>query len=181
MLDLFQSLFVATLTVSCIRMQNWITQYISFIFSCYRTLRLCRPNPSHSSCRQSTAPTMTLNHSKTWPVNTVAVVQLRVDPHGRTYSTLTDHTNIPFEEEPEGEVENIVKSPHQREKNVSEEEDVGVVLPLSRKHLEMFTRMSAPSFRTTVRTDTVSTTLEQDTDVDCDNLEDGGEDKLFYG
>nr|CAI5821336.1 unnamed protein product [Callosobruchus analis] len=33
---------------------------------------------------------MTLNHSKTWPVSTVAVVQLRVDPHGRTYSELAD-------------------------------------------------------------------------------------------
>lgn len=55
---------------------------------------------------------------------------------------------------------------------------MGVVMPLSRKHLEMFTRMSAPSFRTTIRTDTVSTTLEQDTDVDCDNLEDAGEFQL---
>lgn len=31
---------------------------------------------------------MTLNHSKTWPVSTMAVVQLRVDPSGRAYSTL---------------------------------------------------------------------------------------------
>lgn len=31
---------------------------------------------------------MSLNHSKTWPVSTMAVVQLRVDPHGRAYSTL---------------------------------------------------------------------------------------------
>lgn len=98
-------------------------------------------------------------------------MQLRVDPHGRTYSTLTDHAIIPFHEEQQ---EENVKAPYQPEKNISEEEDVGVVLPLSRKHLEMFTRMSAPSFRTTVRTDTVSTTLEQDTDVDCDNLDDGG-------
>lgn len=30
---------------------------------------------------------MTLQHSKTWPVNTVAVVQLRVDQNGRAYST----------------------------------------------------------------------------------------------
>lgn len=102
-------------------------------------------------------------------------MQLRVDPHGRTYSTLTDHAVIPFhEEQQEEDVKDTVKAPHQPEKNISEEEDVGVVLPLSRKHLEMFTRMSAPSFRTTVRTDTVSTTLEQDTDVDCDNLDDGG-------
>lgn len=76
-------------------------------------------------------------------------------------------------------MEDTAKTPQQPEKNISEEEDVGVVLPLSRKHLEMFTRMSAPSFRTTVRTDTVSTTLEQDIDVDCDNLEDGGENMLF--
>lgn len=110
---------------------------------------------------------MTLNHSKTWPVNTVAVVQLRVDPHGRTYSALSDPAPPPpplFLDDPED---------HNREDDAPEE-DNGVVLPLSRKHLEMFTRMSAPSFRTTVRTDTVSTTLEQDTDVDCDNLEDQG-------
>lgn len=80
------------------------------------------------------------------------------------------------------ELEVSIKPPHQNINNKEEDEDegtennVGVVLPLSRKHLEMFTRMSAPSFRTTIRTDTVSTTLEQDTDVDCDNLEDAGED-----
>lgn len=108
-------------------------------------------------------------------------MQLRVDPHGRTYSALTDH---PFQEDHPEEEDPVKTAQDLRVRNTNEEtedegteDNVGVVLPLSRKHLEMFTRMSAPSFRTTIRTDTVSTTLEQDTDVDCDNLEDAGEDK----
>lgn len=151
-----------------------VLSLILLFFINSRTSFLSR-QASSSSCRPPAPSAMTLNHSKTWPVNTVAVVQLRVDPHGRTYSTLTDHAFIPFHEEEEVE---DAKPPPPQEDTHEEENNVGVVLPLSRKHLEMFTRMSAPSFRTTVRTDTVSTTLEQDTDIDCcDNLEDPGEEK----
>lgn len=124
---------------------------------------------------------MTLNHSKTWPVNTVAVVQLRVDPHGRAYSTLTDP--VPFvpavesvsstDAAPKCEIANnaSVNNPNASDAIAKKKEDA-TVLPLSRRHLELFTRMSGPSFRTTIRTDTVSTTLEQDTDYD--NIEDTG-------
>lgn len=130
---------------------------------------------------------MTLNHSKTWPVNTVAVVQLRVDPHGRTYSTLADQiplvavANAPPEScsncdntflthtremksVPDGETQ-------PKEDNFEDGSDNGVVLPLSMKHVEMFTKMSTPSFKTTIRTDTVSTTLEQDTEVEYENFD----------
>lgn len=32
-----------------------------------------------------------LKYSKTWPVSTMAVVQLRVDPKGRAYSKIADN------------------------------------------------------------------------------------------
>lgn len=122
----------------------------------------------------------------------MAVVQLRVDPHGRTYSTLTGVPEATAETRASGEEDNSPKPPGAMgelkfvpgrateigEDVHSENSDNGVVLPLSRKHVEMFTKMSAPSFKTTIRTDTVSTTLEQDTEGDFDNYDDSG--KLNY-
>lgn len=35
-----------------------------------------------------------LKYSKTWPVSTMAVVQLRVDPKGRAYSKIADNPII---------------------------------------------------------------------------------------
>lgn len=47
---------------------------------------------------------MTLNHSKTWPITTtMALVQLRVNPNGRTYSTLTDQHKRNFLTDPKKE------------------------------------------------------------------------------
>lgn len=44
---------------------------------------------------------MTLNHSKTWPITTtIAVVQLRINRNGRTYSTLTEQQNKNFLTDP---------------------------------------------------------------------------------
>lgn len=121
---------------------------------------------------------MTLNHSKTWPVSTFAVVQLRVDPHGRTYSSLMGH-------EPDFHTENSVMQNgnpsgcdglSQYNEAIGENSEIfendtrkhqldtenRVVYPLSTKHLDFFTKMAGPAIRTTVRTDTVSTILEQD-------------------
>jgi hypothetical protein len=120
---------------------------------------------------------MTLNHSKTWPVSTLAVVQLRVDPHGRTYSTLTGNgPEIQFQ--PGYEDLNLVVDNNDRtvpEANVPERDvENGVVYPLSRNHLELFTKMSGHTIRTTIRTDTVSTILEQDTEYDLEHHEEQG-------
>ncbi|RZB40309.1 hypothetical protein BDFB_010004 [Asbolus verrucosus] len=137
---------------------------------------------------------MTLNHSKTWPVSTLAVVQLRVDPHGRTYSTLTG-------QEPDFQAGNLIDSEGAnptlyedftlikcnsngvlskqnatpRDRLPEEEGESGVVYPLSKKHLELFTKMSGPSIRTTIRTDTVSTILEQDTELEFEHHEEQGQ------
>lgn len=50
------------------------------------------------------------------------------------------------------------------------------VLPLSRKHLEMFAKISPPppQYRATVRTDTVSTILEQEMEFDYDASQEEG-------
>lgn len=193
---------------------------------------------------------MTLNHSKTWPVTTMAVVQLRVNPNGRTYSTFTNETNVKSEiflvndkrenhetfnrfyvshdenyptisggekyvtryevGEKEENKERLKNLPREKfgvtpEKNfiVSEEktsynenlrqrqicqryegakegvkttdELIGnleetIVLPLSQRHVEIFTKMSNHP-RTTIRTDTVSTILEQDSEQDYERSE----------
>ena len=62
------------------------------------------------------------------------------------------------------------------EGNVPEEDaENGVVYPLSRNHLELFTKMSGPAIRTTIRTDTVSTILEQDTECDLEHQDEQGQ------
>lgn len=152
---------------------------------------------------------MTLNHSKTWPVSTLAVVQLRVDPHGRTYSTLTDrdfpeivpfaapdhppppgnctasedycnnvlhgfalakcdHDGLLTRDAPDDGAGNVVAFSNR----VADDEELenGVVFPLSKRHLELFTKMSAGrAIRTAIRTDTVSTILEQETELDYES------------
>lgn len=92
---------------------------------------------------------MTLNHSKTWPVSTLAVVQLRVDTHGRAYSTLN---------------ESCEKQCQDFGQNVEEN---GGLLPQGR--LEILAKM-----RATIRTDTVSTILDQDTEVELEHAEKQG-------
>lgn len=94
---------------------------------------------------------MTLNHSKTWPVSTLAVVQLRVDTHGRAYSTLN---------------ESCEKQCQDFGQNV-EGNGNGCLLP--QKRLEILAKM-----RTTIRTDTVSTILDQDTEVELEPPEKQG-------
>ncbi|CAH0553341.1 unnamed protein product [Brassicogethes aeneus] len=145
---------------------------------------------------------MTLNHSKTWPVSTLAVVQLRVDSHGRTYSTfperdLENHFSTEQVLMTAAAKENAnnfdmslslnltasksevlttkqgngdVNASDTKEPNVEN----GVVLPLSKKHLEMFTKMSSVPHhpRMTLRTDTVSTILDQDIDYDSEKHQD---------
>lgn len=107
-------------------------------------------------------------------------MQLRVDPQGRAYSTLTDpvpfvavaEPALPTETMPKGDADDSIKLSETN--GTARKQDDATVLPLSRRHLEMFTRMSGPSFRTTIRTDTVSTMLEQDTELDYENMEDAG-------
>ncbi|CAG9822951.1 unnamed protein product [Phaedon cochleariae] len=122
---------------------------------------------------------MTLNHSKTWPVSTLAVVQLRVDPQGKTY------TNVDDENRHEKTAEQAIreKSPlitEHRQKDIKDDaEEIngygGGVVPLSKKHLELFTKMSSvPRIRTTVRTDTVSTILDT-TEFELERIEESGE------
>lgn len=137
---------------------------------------------------------MTLNHSKTWPVSTLAVVQLRVDPNGRTYSTVTDQ-EIPLAapSSPKGARGNLkhsvtlyenfslIKSNDIVQDGLSRiqegspiREDEGIVLPLSREHLELFTKMSSvPPMKTTIRTDTISTLLDP-TEYECERFEEKG-------
>ncbi|XP_015840591.1 monocarboxylate transporter 12 isoform X1 [Tribolium castaneum] len=91
---------------------------------------------------------MTLNHSKTWPVSTLAVVQLRVDSHGRTYSTLTGNPAEAPELRARHEDSGLVEENHNSENGTNEVENL---------------RMAG---RRTVRTDTVSTILEQDTEFE---------------
>ncbi|KAK4883717.1 hypothetical protein RN001_007036 [Aquatica leii] len=93
---------------------------------------------------------MTLNHSKTWPVNTMAVVQLRVDTKDLIYD---------FEKPEKNECEDDNDLHENCDEN--RENENCVVFPLSKNHLELFTKMSAHLHKT-VRTDTVSTILEQD-------------------
>ncbi|XP_017770975.1 PREDICTED: uncharacterized protein LOC108558543 [Nicrophorus vespilloides] len=87
---------------------------------------------------------MTLNHSKTWPVSTLAVVQLRVDPNGRTYSTQLEPENNPMLEP-------------QQNHEIQDES----VLPLCHRNVEMFTR-SQRCKQSAIRTDTISTVLDHD-------------------
>lgn len=96
---------------------------------------------------------MTLNHSKSWPV-----VQLRVDEYGRTYSTLTGNTD--FQVNNNGE--KIREFPGQFQ---TRHEDSGPV-----ENGENLEKMK----RTTVRTDTVSTILEQDTEFDGEHHDEQG-------
>ncbi|XP_056642683.1 uncharacterized protein LOC130449056 [Diorhabda sublineata] len=89
---------------------------------------------------------MTLNHSKTWPVSTMAVVQLRVNPQEI--------------------IENVQREDEVHlDRRIDEDEtrigNKDIVIPLSEKHLEIFAKMSSvPNLRTTIRTDTVSTILD---------------------
>lgn len=119
---------------------------------------------------------MTLNHSKTWPVSTMAVVQLRVDPNGRTYSTNDDHDAeiIPDHQEYLHDAsENIALqgTPAAQKTTEVKNRDNGFVLPLYKKHVELFAKMSGhpPTLRHALRTDTVSTTLEQETELDLEH------------
>ncbi|VEN50760.1 unnamed protein product, partial [Callosobruchus maculatus] len=82
---------------------------------------------------------MTLNHSKTWPVSTVAVVQLRVDPHGRTYSELADMLPPPPIPDTPPPLEDAAPIAEGEEQGAAND---GEVWPLSRRHLEIFTRMA---------------------------------------
>ncbi|KAJ8962357.1 hypothetical protein NQ318_018340 [Aromia moschata] len=146
---------------------------------------------------------MTLNHSKTWPVNTFAVVQLRVDLQGRTYDTVAKQealSGLPRPKECPTRQNRLKYSATLNENfklkssndsseiqyradiaenaNAARDDKViienGVVLPLSEKHLELFTKMSsAPRLRTTVRTDTISTLLDP-TEFECERTEDAG-------
>ncbi|KAK5637726.1 hypothetical protein RI129_000096 [Pyrocoelia pectoralis] len=95
---------------------------------------------------------MRLNHIKTWPVSTMAVVQLRVNLEQEVQDFYVN--NIPSSDYDE------VIRPHVSNQNEDRRQS-GPVLPLSRKHLEIFTKMSSHPHKT-VRTDTVSTILEQD-------------------
>lgn len=120
---------------------------------------------------------MTLNHSKTWPVSTLAVVQLRVDPQGRTYSTLMDQ-EILLEAHTTGDAQEDIIS-DQKPKQSEPQHSNGVVLPLSKRHLELFTKMSSVANRkTTIRTDTISTILDP-AEFELERLEDAGK-YLFY-
>lgn len=125
----------------------------------------------------------------------MAVVQLRVDPNGRTYSTSEeqDATAMTYDTATSNgysrETTAIVKIDHPRSspekdpglvgENVENKkaENGGVVLPLSKKHVELFTKMAChphpPHLRHTVRTDTVSTILEQDIELDYESNENG--------
>ncbi|XP_031333912.1 uncharacterized protein LOC116163924 [Photinus pyralis] len=94
---------------------------------------------------------MTLNHIKTWPVGTMAVVQLRVNLEEEVQDFYVN--NIPS-----SHYEDVL---HPRPSQENGDLESGPVLPLSRKHLELFTKMSSHPHKT-VRTDTVSTILEQD-------------------
>ncbi|KAL3277094.1 hypothetical protein HHI36_012452, partial [Cryptolaemus montrouzieri] len=165
---------------------------------------------------------MTLNHSKTWPINTFAVVQLRVDSEGHIYSALSnqnvavgdtrlesgthlDNGTAPDSHSMHSERENPrqfheeftptrcnANSLNESMKNhvsdtqenkmghpddvvKSSRKEYGAVLPLSRKHLEMFAKISPPppQFRTTVRTDTVSTILDQEMEFDYEPSQEG--------
>lgn len=135
---------------------------------------------------------MTLHHSKTWPLTTLTVVQLRIDQNGRTYSTLTspqrpptlpliaasDRQQRPFIDDnrpPFTIYENCkrikqIQDPGRDCVPNGDGSDVndGLVLPLSKKHLELFNKMSAhPQHpHKTIRTDTVSTILEHDTEFE---------------
>lgn len=137
---------------------------------------------------------MTLNHSKTWPVGTLAVVQLRVDPNGRTYSTVTDQeiplAAVPTSQKSAATRDNQLKHSVTLYENFSltdrcdrfandiqedtKRDDEGIVLPLSKEHLELFTKMSsAPPMKTTIRTDTISTLLDP-TEYECERFEEKG-------
>lgn len=148
---------------------------------------------------------MTLHHSKTWPVSTLAVVQLRVDQNGRTYSTLTNQPPTPSsatigthpQQQPfifnaghqqpftiyENQTaikENVVfVDTSKKEVNYTPEDvisgknDNNVILPLSKKHLELFNKMSTHPHKT-IRTDTVSTILEQDTEFEYEKNDEAG-------
>ncbi|XP_072384344.1 uncharacterized protein [Diabrotica undecimpunctata] len=102
---------------------------------------------------------MTLNHSKTWPVSTMAVVQLRVSPQGGQYEIIESER---YEEDKPTE--------SLKEEDIKINDD-GLVVPLLEKHLELFTKMaSVPNLKTTIRTDTVSTILDP-TDFDSERNE----------
>lgn len=98
---------------------------------------------------------MTLNHSKTWPVSTMAVVQLRVDPDGRTYKTLED------DKQP-------LNNPRETEKRNQNIEP---------KYSSKMT--SHPHLKHTVRTDTVSTILEQELDSENNEIPQENSDKKY--
>nr|XP_022908580.1 uncharacterized protein LOC111419925 [Onthophagus taurus] len=88
-----------------------------------------------------------LSHSKSWPVNTVAVVQLRVDSNGKSYSTFMER----LEEDAKIEVKN----------------ENGLILKLSKENFDILTKSNERRCKT-IRTDTVSTILEQEFETDVD-------------
>ncbi|XP_071051671.1 monocarboxylate transporter 12-like isoform X1 [Onthophagus taurus] len=88
-----------------------------------------------------------LSHSKSWPVNTVAVVQLRVDSNGKSYSTFMEK----LEEDAKIEVQN----------------ENGLILKLSKENFDILTKSNERRCKT-IRTDTVSTILEQEFETDVD-------------
>ncbi|KAG5870948.1 hypothetical protein JTB14_027123 [Gonioctena quinquepunctata] len=121
---------------------------------------------------------MTLNHSKTWPVSTLAVVQLRVDPQGKTYTNLDDEDRHSQEKtaDPRGNGSRMKDNSEYPAKDTSEDDDIindnERVLPLSKKHLELFTMSSVPISRTAVRTDTISTILDP-AEFEMERIEEG--------
>lgn len=143
---------------------------------------------------------MTLNHSRTWPVSTMAVVQLRVNVNSRTYTTLSDEdnninpcvliSNVKVlanlsdqklqHDKAEQEVHHMRDTPEDKfsEDRTSKKTENRVILPLSKKHLELFTKMSSSIFKT-LRTDTVSTILEQD-EFDSENQGSIGKFRKLY-
>lgn len=94
----------------------------------------------------------------------MAVVQLRVNPNGRTYSTFTEQdkeANSGCAEDESQKEPEVLEVPE-----VQKSDEEALVLPLSKRHVELFTKMSGHPLKTTIRTDTVSTILEQDSEQD---------------
>ncbi|GJQ88248.1 hypothetical protein Trydic_g13236 [Trypoxylus dichotomus] len=106
---------------------------------------------------------MTLQHSKTWPVNSVAVVQLRVDSNGRAYSAFMGQDVSSTNSRPPQSVEDNkpkteTTTSHAEDLNTSVcDDDDDEILPMFKQHLQLFSTMYKP-----VRTDTVSTIVEQE-------------------
>lgn len=139
---------------------------------------------------------MTLNHSNTWPVSTCPVVQLKLDANGKTYKEEGKKELIKgkwskdwdkngrwckiLKGSADGIDQDVRYDRDSLEKYLGDDRSKerknsvgknGVILPLYKRHVELFTKMSSrpPLLKNTVRTDTVSTILEQETEFDCEN------------